>query len=75
MNGGKVYYTLNNYINNDVIKIIQKYLISIKNYNIVYIIEIYRITSNNLPKFSLLEKIKACSMYLPTNEQYDELNN
>ena len=65
MNGGKVYYTLNDILNNNVIKMIQKYNIENKNVDIIYAIRVFNITSGNLPTFTLLNKLKTVNMYLP----------
>ena len=43
MNGGKVYYTLNNKLNNNLINIIQKYNINKSNYN--YLDDIIKTTA------------------------------
>jgi hypothetical protein len=65
MNGGKVYYVLNDNLNNNIIKMIQKYLIKSIKVDIIHIIETFRITSDNLPKFTLLNKLRTVNLYLP----------
>lgn len=79
MNGGRIYYSLYNYLNSDIIKVVQRYLLPppadrnknnlldlFRRINILYFINgIIKIKKYNL---SLLEKLEFC------NEEYDNCN-